>query len=66
MAKQNWELFTSIFYGAIVNQMLETSNTKTANKQLKEIGQKMGPRMLEDYCAQVYTQPSRDPYELLN
>ena len=37
-AKRNWELFTNIFYGAIVNQMLETSNTKTANDQLRKIG----------------------------
>lgn len=65
MAKQNWELFTNIFYGAIVNQMLETSNTKTANEQLKKIGQEMGPRMLENYCSQFNTQPSQDPYELL-
>ena len=65
MGRQNWELFTNIFYGAIVNQMLETSNTKTANSQLKQIGQKMGPRMLEDYCAQANVQPSRNPRRLL-
>ena len=50
-SRQNWNLFTNLFYGAIVNQMLETSNTRTTSEQLRAIGKKIGPRMLEDYYA---------------